>query len=131
MTFVDTGAWAAFFVRQDPFHEPAHRWMQEDRGPFVTSDYILDEVLTLLKNRFSTEMAVAAGEALWSERFSRVVFLTPGDIQEAWRIFRTHSDKGWSFTDCTSNSLMKRLRISRAFSFDQHFSQMRGIQRVP
>ncbi len=105
--------------------------MEEDPGPLITTDYVLDEVLTLVKTRFSTRTAIAAGEALWGEHFSTVVFLTPGDIREAWRIFRTYGDKTWSFTDCASYALMKRLRISQAFSFDKHFAQMRGIRRVP
>ena len=131
MTFVDTGAWAAFLVRQDPFHLHALKWMQANREPLITSDYILDEVLTLLKTRFSYELSIQAGEALWGEQFSAVIYLTSSDIREAWRIFRAHADKGWSFTDCTSNAIMRRLRISRAFSFDKYFSQMSGIRRVP
>ena len=132
MTFVDAGAWAAFFARKDPLHAQARKWMQANQDPLVTSDYILDEVVTLLKARFAAPiMSIEAGEALWGEHFGSVVFLTPGDIREAWRIFRTHGGKGWSFTDCTSNAVMRRLRIFQAFSFDKHFSQMMGIRRVP
>ncbi len=76
-------------------------------------------------------MAIKAGEAIWQQQLASVVFLTPGDVREAWQIFRKYSDKGWSFTDCTSHAVMKRLRISHIFSFDKHFSQMRGISRVP
>jgi predicted nucleic acid-binding protein len=57
-------------------------------GPLVTSDYVLDELLTLLKARYGVPAALEAGEALWSERFSTLGFLTPSDIQEAWQIFR-------------------------------------------
>ena len=131
MTFVDTGAWAAFFVAQDPYHPAASAWMQENQGLLVTSDYVLDELLTLLKTRFSSRLAVRAGEALWSESLAAVAFLTTADIRDAWRILRTHVDKGWSFTDCASNALMKRLGIVDAFSFARHFSQMPGLRRVP
>ncbi len=131
MIFVDTGAWAALFVADDPLHAVAKRWIQENQELLVTSDYIVDEVLTLLKVRFSVRISIEAGEALWNEELSSLMFLAATDIREAWRIFRTHRDKGWSFTDCTSNAVMTRLRISQAFSFDKHFSQMRGIQSVP
>ena len=131
MTFVDTGAWAGFFVSADSLHRAAVEWIERNNDPLVTSDYVLDEFVTLVKARFGARASVEAGDRLWAEEFSQVVFVTAGDIQEAWRVFRTHRDKKWSFTDCTSYVLMKRLGIIRAFAFDQHFSQMPGVRRVP
>jgi predicted nucleic acid-binding protein len=66
--FVDTGAWFAYFVRRDPDHRAATRWMQRNRQPLVTTDYILDELLTLLKVREYFRVAVAAGEARWQQQ---------------------------------------------------------------
>jgi predicted nucleic acid-binding protein len=81
--------------------------------------------------RFNTQVALRAGQSLWSERSCTLVYLTPGDIEQAWKIFQSHRDRGWSFTDCTSFALMQRLHLSSAFAFDKHFSQMRGVRRVP
>ena len=39
-------------------------------------------------------------------------------------------DKVWSFTDCTSNAIMKDAGIIEAFAFDRHFEQM-GFIRKP
>jgi predicted nucleic acid-binding protein len=39
------------------------------------------------------------------------------------RYFSLVSDKDFSFTDCTSFVLMKKLRIEKAFAFDDHFVQ--------
>src|SRR5713226_7113501 len=114
MTFVDTGAQAAFFVPRDPLHTVAVEWMGQNDDPLITTDYVLDEVVTLIKTRFGVAAAVAAGEQLWAEEYSQVLYLSAGDIREAWRVFRSHRDKGWSFTDCTSCVVMKRLRISQA-----------------
>ncbi len=41
----------------------------------------------------------------------------------AWRIFKTHRDKGYSFTDCTSFALMDVLAIKNSFAYDGHFRQ--------
>ena len=68
---------------------------------------------------------------LFGKDLAGLIELTDEDKRRAWGIFQSHSDKGWSFTDCTSYALMQRLEISRAFAFDRHFSQMRGIRRVP
>jgi uncharacterized protein len=65
--FVDTGAGLAYFVRRDPDHRAVTRWMRQNRQPLVTTDDILDELLTLLKVRESVHVAVAAGEAIWQQ----------------------------------------------------------------
>jgi predicted nucleic acid-binding protein len=129
--FVDTGAWFATFVRRDPDHEAAVKWAQENRQPLVTTDYVLDELLTLLKLRESHRVAVAAGEALLRQNVARVERITVTDFQAAWEIFRQYRDKGWSFTDCTSKVVMERLGIAQAFAFDTDFEEFGTIVRVP
>jgi predicted nucleic acid-binding protein len=62
--FVDTGGWFAYFVRRDPNHEAGVNWMRQNRQPLVTTDYVLDELFTLLKLRESHSVAAAAGVAL-------------------------------------------------------------------
>jgi len=131
MTFVDTGAWTALFVPADPLHEKARHWLRENRDRLITSDYVVDEVLTLLKTRFSDRASIQAGQSLFGEHFSQLIYLGSTDIERAWKMFRSHTDKRWSFTDCTSFAVMQRMRITTAFAFDKHFSQMRGVSRVP
>jgi predicted nucleic acid-binding protein len=131
MIFVDTGAWAALFVAADPLHDSARKWLRENSESLITSDYVVDEVLTLLKTRFSAEASIRAGQALLGEHFSRLIYLTSDDVERAWKIFRSHADKRWSFTDCASLAAMERMRITKAFAFDKHFSQMRGVKRLP
>jgi predicted nucleic acid-binding protein len=131
VTFVDTGAWVALFVEADAQHHAAREWVSTNRDRLITSDYIVDEVLTLIAARFRRQTAVRAGHVLFSEELAGLIQLTAEDKRRAWEIFRSHSDKGWSFTDCTSYVLMQRMGISNAFAFDRHFSQMRGIRRVP
>ena len=131
MTFVDTGAWVALFVEADVQHSSAREWIGANSDRLVTSDYIVDEVLTLIKARFRRQTAVRAGHVLFGQGLAGLIQLTDEDKERAWGLFRSHSDKGWSFTDCTSFAFMQRLRITKAFAFDRHFSQMRGIRRVP
>ena len=68
--FVDTGAWFAYFVRRDPDHQSARNWVSTNESPLVTSDYILDELFTLLKIRESFAVAVAAEKVLIGEKIS-------------------------------------------------------------
>jgi hypothetical protein len=97
----------------------------------ITSDYILDELFTLLKLRESYAVAVAAGKILIEEKICQIIKITPDDFTRAWNAFVQFSDKDWSFTDCTSKMIMERLNISTAFSFDEHFEQFGSVIRVP
>jgi hypothetical protein len=59
--------------------------------------------------------------------------LDPSDpflSRKAWHIFEKSSDRGYSFTDCTSFALMDAEAIRNAFTFDKHFSQQ-GYNVVP
>jgi uncharacterized protein len=51
MIFVDTGAWYASLVPADPDHTKAVQWLAENHSPLLTTDYVIDETLTLLRAR--------------------------------------------------------------------------------
>jgi uncharacterized protein len=127
--FVDTGAWFAAFVPTDRDHARADRWLRQNDRPLVTTDYVLDELLTLLLVRGERERALRVGAALLDGSLADLHWMTREDIQQAWEIFRQFSDKGWSFTDCSSRVVMTNLGITNAFAFDEHFRQF-GIGPV-
>ena len=54
MIFVDTGAWFAVAVRNDPDHEAAIRWLERNREPLITTDHVLAETATLIRMRDKT-----------------------------------------------------------------------------
>ncbi len=128
--FVDTGAWFAASVPSDTDHPAAKAFITSNTEPFVTTDYIYDELLTLFRNRGHMDRA-----ADWLEQLRAghcdVVRVTPDDIEKATDAFFRFADKGWSFTDCTSLVVMQRLGIQRAFSFDAHFRQFGTVTIVP
>jgi uncharacterized protein len=51
MIFVDTTVWYAAYVAEDPEHEAASALLAEPRQRLATTDYVIDELLTLLKAR--------------------------------------------------------------------------------
>jgi len=129
--FVDTGAWFAYFVRRDSDHAAAVRWMTTNRLPLLTTDFVLDELFTLLKLRESHVVAVAAGNTVLHGGVTKVERISEGDFARAWTIFEQYNDKEWSFTDCTSKVMIERLGITYAFAFDVHFEQFGTVIRVP
>ena len=121
--FVDTSAWYAIIDKNDRDHAVAATKIQVLDRPLVTSNYIFDEILTLLKAKLGFTVAVPFGQKLWNQEISALVRITEDDEERAWRIFRQYDDKGFSFTDCTSFALMERLDINTVFAFDDHFIQ--------
>jgi predicted nucleic acid-binding protein len=131
MIFVDTGAWFAITVPSDPNHKAAKRWLQQNLSPFLTTDYVIDETLTLLRARGELQRAVALGQAFFSGELTQIHYLTQQDIQETWRVFQQFSDKQWSFTDCSSKIIIEQFNCEAAFAFDYHFRQFGTVLIVP
>jgi predicted nucleic acid-binding protein len=129
--FVDTGAWFAAFVPNDTDHAAADAWLETNAEPLVTTDYVIDELLTLMKMRGEFRRALRLGASLFAEEIAQIAWVLPDDIQQAWNIFRRYDDKGWSFTDCVSRVVMERLGIQRAFAFDDHFRQFGTVIVMP
>jgi len=129
--FVETGAWFAAFVPNDPDHPAADEWLATNHEPLVTTDYVLDELLTLLKRRGESQRAERLGQAILDGAIARFEWVTPADFHAAWEVFRWFRDKQWSFTDCTCRVVMERLSIPTAFAFDEHFRQFGNLTVVP
>ena len=119
--FVDTGAWYACFVHAAKGGERVREVLEEYENRLVTSEYVFDELVTLVRRRADHPSAVKAGEAL--RECSRVVEVGRSDVRAAWKLFVGQSDKGYSFTDCTSFAMMKRMGIDTSVTTDAHFTQ--------
>jgi hypothetical protein len=131
MIFVDTGAWFASVVPVDRDHAAATRWLGQNTQPLITTDYIVDETLTLLKARGQTVRALAMGEHFFRGTLATMYYLTEADILLSWQTFRQFSDKEWSFTDCTSKVVIDKLHLQQVFAFDHHFYQFGSVAVVP
>ena len=131
MIFVDTGAWFASVVPSDRDHAAASRWLSQNTEPLLTTDYVVDETLTLLKVRGQTTRSMVLGEQFFRGSLATVYYLTEADIRLTWQLFRQFSDKAWSFTDCSSKVVIDRLQLTRAFAFDHHFRQFGTVEVVP
>lgn len=134
--FVDTSAFKAFYDEQDEFHETARRFMDAVasrevavRG-FITSDYILDETVTLVRFAHSHSKALEFARTVVSSKATRVVYVGQETFLKALDFFSEASDKEWSFTDCVSFVLMRSLNLTTSFTFDPHFRQA-GFQTLP
>jgi len=130
--FVDTSAWFAGSVPSDSNHRPARNFLAAtDPQLLVTTDYVFDEYLTLLKVRGEATRAIELGRRILEESVCRLIWVEKQDVFKAWTVFESYRDKGWSFTDCVSRAVIERLGIVEAFAFDEHFRQFGNVTIVP
>jgi predicted nucleic acid-binding protein len=76
MIFVDTGAWFALLVPTGRDHLAAESWFERNIQSLVTTDYVIDELLTLLRMRRQAERARPAGVTLFEEGIARIALGT-------------------------------------------------------
>jgi len=125
--FADTSAWLALHDRNDKYHQEAltkSYQIKQQKLEIVTSDYILDESITIILFRVSHSSALLFGESILSSRIVNLINIDKAYLQKTIKCFKKFQDKRFSFTDCTSYVLMKDLKIQKAFTFDDHFRQM-------
>lgn len=123
--FVDTGAWYALVDKNDPDHKKAWYFLTNNKIPLLTTNFIFDETITLLRSRVGWNAAKEFGERLKKSAFASIVCVGDEDEDRAWEIFLKYKDKDFSYTDCTSFAVMERLKIDTGFSFDSHFQIMK------
>ncbi|MBI4654145.1 MAG: PIN domain-containing protein [Nitrospirae bacterium] len=125
--FVDTSAWLALNDRNDQYHNKAtakSAEIKKQKIELITSEYIIDESITLIRYRVSHKAAVIFGDSLINSSIVRIIDVTGEDRIKAWEMFKKYEDKEISFTDCISFVLMKNLKLHKAFTFDEHYKQI-------
>jgi len=132
--FVDTGAFIALTDKDDENHNKAaifYKTMKEKGCRFATSNFVVCETMNYLRAKVSHQMAVVFRDNLIKSGFFEIITVTSFMEDAAFGIFKQYSDKGFSFTDCTSFALMKSQKIRKAFAFDRHFEQYDNFTRLP
>ena len=134
--FIDTSAWIALESKKDIHYNEAIIFKEEIRNKhyrLYTSNFVLDETYTLLLVNVGYEKTMESANrirALKNKGLLHVIQVTEEIEDSAWVIFeRFNKDKFWSFTDCTSKSIMEMLDIRESFSFDKNFEQMGFVKR--
>ena len=130
LLFVDTSAWFALVNRRDPDHRAAREALETFRGRLLTSNFIFDETVTLCLYRLGRDAAVRVGEELRAGVSVDLARATVEDETNAWSLFRDRADKEYSFTDCVSFVMMRRLGIEQAAAFDEDFRR-EGFSVLP
>ncbi len=129
--FYDTWAFVALANRGDPHHElaaDADRALAREGYVATTSDYVLDETLTLLHAAAGARVATMFADLLEERMNADNVLLlevTAPRREAGLELFRRLAPDvpRLSFTDCTSFAVMTELGIEIAFTADRHFTR--------
>jgi predicted nucleic acid-binding protein len=117
----------------DPAHHTARRARDEclrGGGLLVSTDYVTDEALTLIRLRLGLRAASDWWDQVEGSSRLRWEWIDPVRAEKARTWFFQWKDKDFSFTECTSFVVMKELRIRRALTMDHHFAQA-GFEMIP
>lgn len=132
--FVDTGAFIALTDADDENHKGAKDFYKDARVKgirFVTTNFVICETINYLRARISHNISVIFRENLKKSGHFEIITIAPPIEDAAFTIFKQYTDKNFSFTDCTSFSIMKSLKLNKAFAFDKHFEQYGNFSRLP
>ena len=121
--FVDTSAWYAFIKPDDPDHAAVKAAIGAWEGRLVTSNFVFDEVVTLVRARMGISVAARVGNTLKDAGLVELLRILPEDEDDAWTHFTHCRDKAYSFTDCTSFVMMNKLHLHTAIATDRNFRQ--------
>lgn len=123
---MDSAGFFALWDAGDEHHAAAVRLqasLVRQRRRFVTTEYVVDETVTLLRMRHSHAAAVDFLDTIERSEALRLEWIGPERFRAAGALFRKHADKEWSFTDCVSFAMMREMRVREAFTTDYHFEQ--------
>ncbi len=123
--FVDASAYLALLDREDSHHVEAAAiltWLADHRFRQFTTNTLVIETHALLLSSLGNTRARRFLEDI-AESNTVIVRARFHDEERAKAILFKYTDKDFSFADAISFTIMERLRISLAFTFDRHFAQ--------
>jgi len=123
--FVDSGAWIALALSQDPLHTQARQqWdlLLSAGAKLHTSVPVVIETFTFLDRNANRDVALAWKEAIYKPGTVEVLPCELRDLERSWEYFRRSDLHKLSAVDATSFTIMKRARIRIAYTFDHHFA---------
>lgn len=129
--FIDSGAFIAYFVKQEASHGDVvrkyHFYIQA-KAQFFTSNYILDELLTWFSSKqakYFTEKLTIYLQRIIENGELKVVFIDNIIHKKSQDIFLKFLEHKISFTDATSYVLYRDFALDEIFTLDSDFKKMR------
>ncbi|MBA3043814.1 type II toxin-antitoxin system VapC family toxin [archaeon] len=132
--FIDTSMFVAAYNKKDKYHSDANKILSDafegEYGTIYTSDYILNETITLILKRMkNVKIAKQLGNAILSSPRINLVVIDTRIVLNAYTTFIKKSYLFDSFTDYTSYEMTKEYNIEHLLSYDSDFDKV-DVNRV-
>ena len=124
--YLDTSGVYSLLAKQDVNNKKTVAILKKcriDKVTFVISDYIIDELFTLLSAKGLRHLCEDVSKLLNQTKVVKIEFVNEEIFNNAKDYFLKHKDKKYSFTDCVSFIQMKSLNLIEVLSSDKHFDQ--------
>lgn len=124
--FLDSSYLKALIDDADDFHKEGIQvfmLLNEQKTQLITTNYIIDETLTLLRVKKNLQAAIKLRDMISAGNPTITIYrVISEDDANAWHWFVNDWSR-LSFTDCVSFAVLKRLEITKVATFDHHFTQ--------
>lgn len=127
MIFIDTGAFLARYLNRDQYHKQSlliWKKLAASKHESFTSNFVLDELFTLLGRKADYEFAVKQATIILASTHLKILRPDIAIEKTALGYFKKYADQQVSYTDCVSFALMKQQHIKKVFTFDHHFEMV-------
>ena len=121
--FVDTYYHVGLLNPADQYHQECLAHTQSNKGPFVTTAWVLVEVANALCDTTMRRNVVRFFEKLKLAPDLEIVPATMNWFDKGMSLYAARTDKTWSLTDCISMEVMRERGIQQVLTGDHHFTQ--------
>lgn len=128
--FIDTGIFIAYFIKQEALHNKVvnqYKFYRKQKANFLTSDYVLDELLTWFaynQSRFVLEKLILNLERAEQAREIKILEIDKTIRKKATEILLKFAEHKISFTDATIYVLYKDFALDEIFTLDSDFRKI-------
>ena len=129
--FIDTWGWLSLGDAREKKHNIVKAYYKKVRNhdcTVITSDYILDETITLLYKRLYPDTASKALDKIFKAEkmnYLYVARINKHRFETAKQLrLKLHDKPNISFTDITSMVVMQELNIQNIITEDMHFEHV-------
>jgi uncharacterized protein len=121
--FADSFYFFALLNPKDSAHRKALEFSQHNRGPIVTTGWVLTELADGLATSANRQAFSRVVERIRANSDNEIVPPTEELLNRGIALYDARPDKQWSLTDCISFVVMQERKLSRALTGDHHFEQ--------